>query len=238
VAAPAVTITASPNYFTQGGGTILSWTSTLAPCTYLDGSQGTAAVQVSPTGQAASNPTTLGTYLYTVTCGSGAQAIHATAQISVQGATTISASPTSAPVNTPVTLTWSSPGSVVCIPSGAPGSLEWVGTLIGSGNATVTSTTAGTVTYEISCNNGITAVAVNYTIPDTTSTTGPTNTVTPVAPSSPNTGSTSTGSASSSASKGGGGALDPLWLVLLATTLATRLLPVFAPHEPPGTGRR
>jgi hypothetical protein len=238
VAAPAVTITASPNYFTQGGGTILSWTSTLAPCTYLDGSQGTAAVQVSPTGQAASNPTTLGTYLYTVTCGSGAQAIHATAQISVQGATTISASPTSAPVNTPVTLTWSSPGSLVCIPSGAPGSLEWVGTLIGSGNATVTSTTAGTVTYEISCNNGITAVAVNYTIPDTTSTTGPTNTVTPVAPSNPNTGSTSTGSASSSASKGGGGALDPLWLVLLATTLATRLLPVFAPHEPPGTGRR
>ena len=238
VAAPTVTISASPNYFTQGNGTTLSWTSTVAPCTYLDGSQGAAAVQVSPTGSAASNPTTFGNYLYTVTCGSGAQAIHATTQVSVQGVTAISASPTSAPVNTPVTLTWSSPGSVVCIPSGAPGSLEWVGTLIGSGNATVTSTTAGIVTYELSCNNGITAVAVTYTLPDTTSTSGPTSTVTPVAPSNPSTGSSSSGSSSTSTGKGGGGALDLVWLALLATALATRLLPVFGPRAPPETSRR
>jgi hypothetical protein len=235
VGAPTVTLSASPNYFIQGSPTTLSWTSTLAPCTYVDGSQSTTAVAVAPTGSATSNPANGGTYLYTVTCGSGAQAIAATTQVSVQAPTTISASLASASVNAPVTLTWSSPGSVVCIPSGATGSASWQGALGGSGTATVTATTAGTVTYEVNCNNGIAGVAVAYTVPDTTSTSS--STTATVTPTDPNASSTSTGvDASSGGGKGGGGALDPFWLLLLSIPVALRV--GYSSRRPTVTGMR
>ena len=236
VGAPSVTLTASPNYLIQGSPTTLSWTSTLAPCTYLDGSQSTPAVAVAPTGSATSNPANGGTYLYTVTCGSGAQAIRATTQVGVQAPTTLSASTSNASVNAPVTLTWNSPGSVVCIPSGAAGSASWQGALGSSGTVTVTGTTAGTVTYEINCNTGIAGVAVNYTAPDTTSTSDPTNTVTPTDPTAPSGSSTSSGVDPSSGGKGGGGALDPLWLLLFSIPLAVRV--GYSSRKPTVTGMR
>ena len=222
VAAPSVAITASSDSFAQGGTTTVSWNSTLSPCTYLDGSQGASAtpVAVLPNGSTTSNPSTWGTYLYTVTCGSGAQATRATVQIDVQPLTTLSVSPTNAPINTPVTLTWSSPGSLVCIPSGAADNASWTGALSGSGTATVTSATAGNVTYEISCNNGTAQVAVSYT-----------NAVTTSAPD-PGSSNASTTSASSS----GGGALDPFWLLLFSIPLVLRV--AYSSRNPTVTGSR
>jgi hypothetical protein len=236
VGAPTVTLTASPNYLIQGSPTTLSWTSTLAPCTYLDGSQSAPAVAVAPTAAATSNPANGGTYLYTVTCGSAAQTIRATTQVSVQAPTTLSASLSNASVNAPVTLTWNSPGSVVCIPSGAAGSASWQGALGGSGTVTVTGTTAGTVTYEINCNTGIAGVAVNYTAPDTTTTSDPTTTVTPTDPTAPSGSSTSSGVDPTSGGKGGGGALDPFWLLLFSIPLALRV--GYSSRKPTVTGMR
>jgi hypothetical protein len=224
VGAPAVTLTASPSSFAQGVGTTLSWTATLAPCTYLDGSLGPAAtpVAVSPTGSMMSNPTTWGAYLYTVTCGSGAQAIHATTQVNIQPVTTLKASAASAAANTPVTLTWSSPGSLVCIPEGGPGNPAWQGALAGSGSATVTSTSEGAVLYQIDCNNGVAQVTVSYSASTTTSTPStPPPSTPPVA--TPPTSPSGSVQAQQTITKGGGsGALDPLWLLLLCVPVTLR----------------
>ncbi|HEY0341521.1 MAG TPA: hypothetical protein VGC34_11995, partial [Steroidobacteraceae bacterium] len=154
VAAPSVVITASPNYIPLGNPTTLSWTSTLAPCTYLDGSQGTAVAPIAaaPNGSVTTTPANSGTDLYTVTCGSGAQTMHGTTQVNVQPVTVLSANQASAPVNTPITLTWSAPGSVVCIPTNTSDDPSWRGALGNSGSVTVTSSTAGTVTYQVDCN--------------------------------------------------------------------------------------
>jgi hypothetical protein len=232
VAAPGVAITASPNYFPQGNSTTLSWTSTLAPCTYLDGSQNASAapVAVVPNGSATSNPANWGTYLYTVTCGSGAQAIHATTQVNVQPVTTLSANPSNASVNTPVTLSWNSPGSVVCIPSGASDDPSWRGALGNAGTVTVTSTTAGNVTYQINCNNGTAEAVVDYSGAVITSTPGPASTVNP--------GENSTGAPADTASggKSGGGAFDPLWLLLFSFPLALRV--IYSSRNPTVTGTR
>ena len=231
VAAPSVTLTASPNSFAQGAGTTLWWNSTLTPCTYLDGSLGASAtpVAVGAAGSMTSNPTAWGTYLYTVTCGSGSQAIHATTQVNIPPVTTLTAtgaagavtspagSPVSAPANTPVTLTWNSPGSRVCIPEGGPGNPAWQGALGGSGSATVTSNSEGPVTYQIDCNNGIAQATVNYSPGATTSTPGTPPPATPPAV-------TPSGSSPSqqSIAKSGGGALDPLWLLLLCVPVTLR----------------
>jgi hypothetical protein len=232
VGAPGITLTASTNYLTQGNPTTLSWASTVSPCTYLDGSQGTAVtpVAVDPTGSATSIPPSWGTYLYTVTCGSGAQVIQATTQVNVQPVTLLTANPTSATVNAPITLTWSAPGSVVCIPSGAPTDAHWHGTLGNSGSVTTTSGAAGKVTYQIDCNNGSAYAVVNYNVPVATSAPDAGNTATP-----PDSSSTNTAPGSTSG-KGGGGALDPFWLLLFSIPLALRV--AYSSRNPTVTGIR
>jgi lysyl endopeptidase len=216
VAAASVSITAAPTIVVPGGSTFLTWYSTLAPCTYLDGSQGAAATatSVTPTGSASSSPTTAGTYLYTVTCGSGAQTAHATVQVTFQPLTVLSASTTNATANAPVTLTWSSPGSVVCIAIGGSGNSDWQGALGSFGTATVTSSSAGTLVFGIACNNGSAQTAISFNQAVTTS--NPTST--PPA--------TQTDSDPSSNAVGGSGALDPFWLLLLSLPVALRLRPL------------
>lgn len=235
VAAPSVDITATPAIAAEGNPVVLTWASTLAPCTYLDGSRDTSAVavSVSPTGSTTSTPANSGTYLYTVTCGSGAQTVHATVQVSIQPVTTLSASQNSATVNTPITLTWSSPGSVVCIAGGGSDSSGWQGTLGASGTATVTASSTGTLVFDIYCNNGTAQTTVTFGEDVATSN--------PSSPTSTDQGS----STAASSSQGGGGALDPFWLLLLSIPVALRLrppairrLPAHARREPPETSRR
>ena len=206
VAAPSITLNTS--------GTTVSWTSTLAPCTYTDGANSPLAVD--PTGSMTSTSTTWGTSLYTVTCGSGPQAIHATTQVNIPPVTTLTATPVNAPANTPVTLTWSSPGSLVCIPTGGPGNPAWQGALGGSGSATVTSNSEGPVLYQINCNNGIAQATVNYA-PGATTSTPP---ATPPVATPPTTPSGS--NQSQPIAKSGGGAIDPLWLLLLCVPVTLR----------------
>lgn len=82
--------------------------------------------------------------------------------------TTLSASASTAAVDTPVTLTWSSATSDVCTATGGSGSDGWAGTLNYSGSMQVTSLSAGTITYGISCNSGTAQTQVNYMPPNGT----------------------------------------------------------------------
>jgi hypothetical protein len=158
-------------YSTPEGGTTpltdINWSSSVGPCTYVDGSvPNPTAVPVAPVGKQTPNPTVSGIYLFTLTCGSGAGTLYAATlpSITANTPTTLTASATSATVNTPVTLNWNSIGPV-CYATGGDGSLPWVGTLggAGSGSLVVTSKYAGSLVYGVNCNNEIAQVTVQYT---------------------------------------------------------------------------
>jgi hypothetical protein len=158
-------------YSTPEGGTTpltdIIWTSSVGPCTYVDGSvPNSAGVAVPPVGQQTPNPTVSGIYLFTLTCGSGTGIVRAATLVSITAnvPTTLTASATSVTVDSPVTLTWNSIGSI-CYAIGGDGSAPWVGTLggAGSGSLVVTSKYAGSIIYSINCNNELAQVTVVYT---------------------------------------------------------------------------
>jgi hypothetical protein len=156
-----------------GPQTSIVWSATVGPCTYVDGSAASpVGVTVPPIGSALPTPATAGTYLFTVTCGSGAAALSQTifAQIPVFAnvPTTISASATTVPVDTPVTVAWNSGGGL-CTSLGGNGNLPWLGQLPASGSLIVTNSSPGAITYALNCAGLGAQVIVTYTaIPPTT----------------------------------------------------------------------
>jgi hypothetical protein len=184
-----VALVPPPQVYVQGGGAINSnsattlWRATLAPCTYLDTSTGPGAtpVAVPPVGSVTSTPQVSGTYAFSVTCGTGAQAITTWTQstITLVPPTTLTVSANSVPVDTSVTLTWSSSGQYLCYAGGGSGSDYWSGTHSSSGSMLVTSAVAGTVIYNISCDQGTPQrVQVTYTAVAASSPVTPTPNVT------------------------------------------------------------
>jgi hypothetical protein len=171
-----------------GGGTLnsqylqgpLQWQSTVGPCTFVDGSAPTnGGVSVPPSGAATPASTTPGVYLFSLTCGSGASTLYAAtfAEVVPVVPTTLSASVATIPLDGPVTLTWNSNGTYPCYASGGTGQAPWIGTLNGSGSLIVTSASAGTVTYGISCGSQVATAAVTYIAVPATSANAPTPTV-------------------------------------------------------------
>jgi hypothetical protein len=176
--------------YAGGGGTIdspylqgpIQWQSSVAPCTYVDGSASAAGgVTVAPSGSATPTSTTPGVYLFSLTCGTGANPLYAAtfALVAPEVSTTLSASGGTAPVDSPVTLTWNSNGGYPCYATGGTGQAPWTGTLggNGSGSLIVTSTSAGTVSYGINCGNQTASATVTYTVAAATSANAPTPTV-------------------------------------------------------------
>jgi hypothetical protein len=147
--------------------TSITWSSSVGPCIYVDGStSNSAGVPVSPSGSATPSPSVAGTsYLFTLTCGIGANTLYAAtlASVPVNAPTTLTASATSALVDAPITLTWGSANGI-CYASGGDGTAPWIGTLggYGSGSLIVTSRYAGSTTYGVNCNNDTAEVTVNY----------------------------------------------------------------------------
>lgn len=188
----------------EGGTTSLTdinWSSSVGPCTYEDGSvPNPTAAAVAPVGKQTPNPTTSGVYLFTLTCGSGAGTLYAAtiASIAVNIPTTLTASATSVAVDTPVTLTWNSNGGAICYATGGDGSQPWVGTLggTGSGSLIVTTKYAGSLVYEVNCNNELAQVTVVYTA---------------VPPSSPNVTTPSVTLSSNDATQSAGSAISLTW---------------------------
>jgi hypothetical protein len=147
--------------------TTVDWKSTVGPCTYIDGSESNSVgVPVLPSGTASPTPSVSGTYVFSLTCGSGASTLYAAtlAQITINVPTTLTASVQSAAVDAPVTISWNSPANTVCIAIGGDGSAPWISTLPGdgSGSLIVTSPYAGAITYEVNCNNETAEVVVTY----------------------------------------------------------------------------
>ena len=163
------------------GGQI-SWQSTVGPCTYFDGTvPNSTGVSVPPTGSATPTTTTSGVYLFSLTCGSGANALYAAtfAQVTVAVPATLTASVTNTPVEGPVILTWTSDGTYPCYATGGTGQAPWTGTLggAGSGSLIVTSANPGPVNYGISCGNETASAVVTYVSVPATSSNAPTPTV-------------------------------------------------------------
>jgi hypothetical protein len=163
--------------------TMIQWRSTFGPCTYLDGSSpNNTGVSVSPEGQAVPAPAVAGTYLFTLTCGSGPNTLSAAtlAQVAPAIPTTLTASVNTTAVDSPVTLTWNSAGYGICYATGGDGTAPWTGTLpgTGSGSLIVTSSYAGTLTYGINCGNQSVQASVTYVAVPPTSASTPTPSVT------------------------------------------------------------
>lgn len=172
---PAIQIYSIPELtpITSMPYTNIVWRSTVGPCTYLDGSAAdSTGVAVAPSGSATPTPATSGTYLFSLTCGSGAGTVYAgtLAQITLSPPVTLTTSANSAAIYAPVTLSWTSPENTVCYALGGTGTAPWTGTLpgTGSGSLVVTSDSAGAVTYEVNCNSETASVSVTYAVPQAT----------------------------------------------------------------------
>ncbi len=99
------------------------------------------------------SPTAPGTRtgVLTLTSGGTSYTVNLTGTGAISLALTASAS--TAAVGTPVTLTWTAPGTT-CTPTGGSTTDGWTGNLPGSGSLPVTETTVGKYTYGITCTGG------------------------------------------------------------------------------------
>ncbi|HEY8053256.1 MAG TPA: hypothetical protein VIE42_10695, partial [Steroidobacteraceae bacterium] len=178
ISPPRIQIYSTPQPFptTLPSSTLITWQSSVGPCTYVDGSASNGAgVPVAPSASATPAPAVAGTYLFSLTCGNGANALSAAtlAYVSLNAPTTLNASASSTEVDAPVTLTWNSAGGI-CYATGGDGNAPWIGTLPGSGSGSliVTSTYVGALTYGINCNNELAQAVVSYAAVPATSTNG------------------------------------------------------------------
>jgi hypothetical protein len=162
--------------------TTITWSTTVGPCTYTDGSATSpTGVSVSPVGSAIAAGPVSGLYAFTLRCGSGANTLYAAtvARVQVNPPTTLTVSATTAAVDTPITITWTSAGGI-CYASGGTALPPWVSLLPGNGSGSmiVTSPSVGSVTYGITCNGLSAQATVNYTAVPATSASAETPAVT------------------------------------------------------------
>ena len=163
---PAVTISVNPADTFVSRVATLTWNSTIYPCRSDNGpgvNWGGALIYVS--GSLPVFQHTPGTYTYSITCGTGASTVHASADVTFGPApiTIVTASADSVSVNTPVMLTWTSPGASSCTLMGGSGEDGWMGTRPSAGTETVSSVEAGVVSYGMTCDGLSGGVSVTYT---------------------------------------------------------------------------
>jgi hypothetical protein len=149
-------ITPSATSVPVGSEAVFTWNSNFSPCTF-NVSPGTLGPQpiYLPASEFGYIEYVPGTYTYTINCAGDS----ASAQVTFTGAdpqVSLSATPTTSPVNGQVTLTWSFlPNDFVsptCTPSGGISGDGWSGaSLSNSGSKNVTSAAAQTVAYSLSC---------------------------------------------------------------------------------------
>jgi hypothetical protein len=163
---PAVTLTATPTNPFVGQGTDLAWNATVFPCVANADGAGVnwASGNMQFAGRVLNVQTTPGTYTYTIRCGSGARTASASTQVTFRPGAPVelTASALSAPVNTPVTLTWRSESGACDAVGGIEGD-GWAGPKPASGSMTVTSPIAVMIGYLLNCSAGSPNVVVTYT---------------------------------------------------------------------------
>ena len=163
---PAVTLNSTPASPAAGQYVTLAWNANTEPCTANADGAGVAwgGANMNGSSSTINTQTVPGTYTYTITCGSGAQTAHASTQVTFRSgpSTTLEASATSAPVNTPVTLTWVT-GSTNCSGVGGVPGDGWSGSQPINGTLIVTSAIPQTIGYALNCDRGSATVQVTYT---------------------------------------------------------------------------
>ena len=154
VIVPQVSLTASASTLPVNGALDLTWSSNLGAlglCASTITPGGSSWGNLQATGSFQTAESVAGTYTYVINCAG----VQAATQVTFTGsATTLTASASTAPVTTPVTLTWNSPQATGgCTASGGSPGDGWSGSVVGnSGSQVVTSPSATAVTYSLSCN--------------------------------------------------------------------------------------
>jgi lysyl endopeptidase len=132
----------------------LSWISTVTPCTItVNGYVNETASDTRSQGSYFDQQYVVGSYAYTVTCGSAGSTASASTMVNWGGTPTVSVqtSNTVALLGTPFNVEWAS-NITPCVASGGSPSDGWSGNSAqAQGSVTVTEAKAGTYTYNISC---------------------------------------------------------------------------------------
>jgi len=197
-AAPALSLAA--NSVVVGQSTTLAWSSVGATSCTASGSWSGAQAT---SGTLSITPKAIGSETFTLICSNlgGPSAptsvtLAATAALTAPAAPVLTLGATSIAAYTTTTITWSSTRATSCVASGGTNAAlsGWSGTLGPSGNASLTPTAPGAITYSLTCSNAVgTSPASSVTLNVTPSTNG-----------------------------GGGGALDEFMLIGLAALALAR----------------
>jgi len=200
-----ISMSSSAATTTAGTPVKLTWTvSPGAACTATGGSAAdgwTGAVALS--GSQAVTEATAGTYPYGLSCTAGSQSQSAAVSVAVAWpavSASLTVSPTSFTAGQSVTLTWSSSNATSCTASGGGASDGWPGSRATSGSLMVTepyapATTSLTLTFALNCSSSASGLSASASA----------KTVENAVPAS---------------KSGGGGALDPIFLLFLAGVAA------------------
>ena len=142
-----------PATFAANQAVPIQWESNVFPCTASQGAAGDgwAGPKATASGSQALTETAPGTYVYDITCGSGASTARAeaTATVPVPGVT-VTPQSSHITVGFFATIDWSA-STGPCVLSSNPANNDWSGTHFSSGRAFVTQQIAGTYTYTATC---------------------------------------------------------------------------------------
>lgn len=205
--APTV-LQASATSASVGTPVTLSWQSDGNTCTANGGVAGDGWSGPKPvSGTATVTSLSAGSVGYAINCDSGGQSLSVT-YTSPGGAdpagpkpsTTLTASRTSQAVGQNVTLTWDSQNADACVGSGGTNGDGWSGSLSLSGTMNVTSASAGSMTYSVTCTGAPPAATADVTV----------------------VFSAASSSGGGGGGGGGGGAIDSYQALFLLTLLAMR----------------
>jgi lysyl endopeptidase len=201
VAATTATLVSSAHTAVFGMPFTLTWNSSNANSCI--GSWPAAAASAGVSGSSTIEETSGASHTYSITCSGNYSSAQAQVTVSfVPGpVVSLSASPTSATVGVPITLTWTSSNDASCSASGGSSADGWSGTKPLSGsNSNVTENSAGAYTYIIQCTGDGETASANAVV-----------TFAAAASGSPGTSSSH-----------GGGSLDWFGLITLAVVVSLR----------------
>ena len=150
---PTATITVTPSSVPSGTAVSLTWSSTNASSCQASGAW---SGPISVSGNASFTPTASGSFTYGITCmGPSGGTVSANANLMVYGqpAASLTLSAPTIIAGGTATLTWTSSQTTSCIASGA-----WTGALEVSGTRSITQSTPGSYTYNLTCTNPVGSV--------------------------------------------------------------------------------
>jgi lysyl endopeptidase len=165
---PAVTLNVA-NPIPLGSAAGIAWVTNVYPCVGTGGQTGDgwAGPKVNnhvQDGDSTIVENTLGSMTFGITCGSGAQIVHAQAtSVVIAAAASITASSNSAPIGSVVQIQWTA-NFEPCTSSITPGSSQGWGTILGkTGGFQATQNTPGTYTYAVNCGGAVASTQVTFT---------------------------------------------------------------------------